>query len=215
MSFVDKLKNLAVTQVPVEVPEEEQKNTKAPAAHDAPVVVTPPVLKPLDTAAVDPKVREVLEKDVALAAKPAYSEFNVLMDSMAQAIPSEAQRSAAALAVLAGKGMTVKDVLFDIDECFQALDKKVAEFTAAEKQERQKAVGSREAQLQGIDDNIKMLEAQLQKAHDDKAKIQGEIGVEDRRIAETSRRFTTTVEAYKRELAERRQRILSNTNGVK
>ncbi len=171
--------------------------------------------------AIDPEVRKVLEGDIQAAAKPAYSEFITVSESMADVITDESQRFKATLKVLAGKGMDLKAVLFDIDECLQALDAKEKQAAEAESAAVTARVGAKEAQAAKIDSSIEEKKRQIAKLQQEiagleaeKASAAQEIKAERADIDSTHRRFAATVAAFRSELNQKRQTIERLGKGV-
>ena len=155
----------------------------------------------------DPKIRQMLEAQIDLAAQPAYSEFITAADSLASILPDENTRYRAALETISSKGHTVDKVLFDVDECLEALDKKEKENAAALASAREKKIGTREAQLAQLGLQAIELTAQLTALELNRQRIAEEIRTEESGLLETNVKFQATVKAYRVELQNRRSKI--------
>lgn len=194
-----------------EVPDTAPAATPAPAPVAAPPPPShasggPAMVPRLQT--VDPAVRKLLERDVNEAAKPAYSEFVKLQDSLAPVLPDESTRFKAVLAALTPNGHSVDQVLVDIDECFQALDKKEADAAAAAAKMREQRVGSRQTEVEKLTAQIEDLKAQIAKHEVARERLQAEIHSEVADLEQREAEFAAAIHAYRSELTERKNKIL-------
>ncbi len=194
MSVLGYLKNMVIEEVP-------ETSKAAPPLPPKPTIPVP------SPESIDPAIKKILEQEVQLAAHPAYSQFLSLSESMSTVIPDENTRFRAALAALAPQNIAIKDILFDVDECIQALDKKEREATAASAKARQARVGSREAELKNIRLTAARLQDELAKANADSARLEAELADEVRKIEETEAQFAAAITSYRKELNERKDRI--------
>jgi predicted nucleic acid-binding Zn-ribbon protein len=206
--FLKGLKGLVFEDAP------EQSTTKS-AAPPPPAPVVLQQVTPAVAAAVDPEVRKVLDRDVGEAAKPAYSEFTSLSQSMAAVLTDERVRFQAVLAALASKGHTVEQVLIDIDECNQALDKKEAEAAKAAAQARATRVGAREAEIANVNKRIGELTVAMTDLQAQKEKLEGEVASEVADLQAAEGRFSGTVAAYRAELSALKTKIQTLMNGAR
>ncbi len=200
-----------------EVPDAPPSAQVAPqrAAAPPPVVVKRPVVTvaPAAAAAIDPEVRKLLDRDVQLAAHPAYTEFIKISDSLAAILPDEELRIKAALAAIKANGMTTENILVDIEECFAALDKKTADVAKAAAKERTDRVGGRENELKRINETLDKLTAQIAELEAQKDKLADEIVAETDQIEQAELRFEATVDAYRAELTDKKNKILNSSQG--
>lgn len=218
----DKLKSALFTTTEVEGDEAEEaaeqqtqkvvKPTKSTKA--APVRPTRPTRPAAassvaSSAGVDPKIRAVLDKDVEVAAKPAYSEFASIAKSMEAAVPDENQRLTAALSVVKAKGHDTKDVLFDIDECLAKLDEK--EKAAAKTVDAAKAqvIGPRQKELAALESEAEKLGERLSQIRARSTVLEEEIQKETEVIEQNAEDLSRAITDYKEELFERKEKIAS------
>ncbi len=179
-----------------------------------PIIAPAPALS-ASVSGVDPEIRKLLEKDVGEAAKPAYSEFAALSQSMEAVLTNETQRFQAVLAAIAAKGHNIQQVIVDIDECFSALDAKEAQARATADRARQSQIGSREAELASVRKEIDQLRDALIQKEAKAESLVVEISKVDAALQETEARFANTVTAYRADLMSTKNKILSLSNGAR
>ncbi len=196
MSVLGYLKNMVVEEIPEPVP--------------APVAAIPkPQIVSVTPEDIDPAIRKLLEQEIQVAAHPAYSQFLTISNSMAAVIADDTTRFRATLAALAPQKVSVTDILLDVDECIQALDKKEREAAAASAKTRQTRIGAKESELKTALANRARLEQELAKCHQDCARLEAEISEETRKIADTEAQFAAAIATYRKELNERKSQISS------
>ncbi len=183
----------------------------APVA--APVIAAAPPR--IVAAEVDPQVRAVLERDVGEAAKPAYSEFLLLSQSLAAVLPDESLRFKAVLAALASKGHTIQQVMIDIDESLAAVAKKEGEMQKAAAQARASRVGTKETEIARLKQEVINLQAEIEATAAEAAALQAEVTTEMTDIEATEARVAGTVAAYRRELTDLKNKITPAINGAR
>jgi predicted nucleic acid-binding Zn-ribbon protein len=126
---------------------------------------------------------------------------------MANVIPDEQMRFRAALAALAPQGFGTKNVIFDIDECLQVLDKKEREAQTASASVRDAAIGSRLKERAALEKTAAELRAELERVSVKTATIISEIAEEERRIQSNEARFAAAVAAFRQELLDKKNSI--------
>jgi hypothetical protein len=173
-----------------------------PQGYAAPQAYVPPGQAP-----ADPEIRKVLEVDVQAAAKPAFSQFETMSASMAPVIPDEFTRFRAVLAALTPQGVTLDAIIFDVDECLQALDKKEQEASKAAEAARKKHVGALEQAVADKRQRIAALKAEMAQLEATAAHDEASIASESAHIESTQRSFTATVAQFRAELLAKKQQI--------
>ncbi len=162
---------------------------------------------PQGQAAPDPEIRKVLEVDVQAAAKPAFSQFEAMSASMAPVIPDEFTRFRAVLAALTPQGVTLDAIMFDVDECLQALDQKEREAQQAAATARKKSVGALEASVAQKRERIAAMKAEIAALERSTAEEESSIAAESAHIDATQRRFAATAAQFRAELTAKKQQI--------
>lgn len=193
-----------------------EESTESAEPAPAPVQSTPaiPFVPAATHGQADPQIRKVLERDVGEAAKPAYSQFLVLQEGMTAVLPNEQLRFQAVLAALGSQGHSIKQVLVDIDECFQALDRKEAEAHKAAADARASRVGTKQEQIVSQTKEIEGLKAKIAEIEVARARLQGEVEAEVRDIESAESRFMATSLSYRQELTDKKAKITALNNGA-
>jgi hypothetical protein len=182
--------------------------TEAPVVIKEPLATNVPIkFVQVPFGEADPEVRKLLEKDINVAAKPAYSEFITLTNSMATVILDERTRFQAAIAALVPKGLTVDKILVDVEECVSVLALKEKEGLAASAEARKRRVGSKEQDLVDIANQLKEVRESILELEAQEASIKTKIQEETLSLDETEKRFITTCNAYRQELLDCKAKI--------
>lgn len=194
--------------------DEEPEKPKPAAPRAAPAPAAPPqgyaapqAYVPQGQVAADPEIRKVLEVDVQAAAKPAFSQFETMSASMAPVIPDEFTRFRAVLAALTPQGVTLDAIIFDVDECLEALDKKEQEAAKAAEAARKKHVGALEHSVAEKRQRIAALKAEVAQLEATASHDEASIASESAHIESTQRSFAATVAQFRAELIAKKQQI--------
>lgn len=218
MSLWDKAKSLIVETDNTSVPPPVAPSVAQPTWGQAPprepmsssgLVRQVIAAKPIPT--IDPKIRTLLEKDINEAALPAFSEFTIASTAMADVIVDERTRFQAAMKTVIARGLTREQVLIDIDECLQALDKKEQENKDGADKAREQKVGVKTNKLASVNTELDALRDQIVSKELDRDRLQEEIEKETNSIEQTELAFTSTLSQYRQDLLDRKQKIQSLT----
>lgn len=206
----DKLKSF-VFETPAAV-EGEEAPTPPSKTVKVPRSTPPPILRVGRTsvaagATVDSKIRAILDKDVEVAAKPAYSEFAAVARSMEGAVPDETQRMKAALAIISSKGMDADAVIFDIDECVAKLKEKSVAAQKAVEQAKNSAVTPRQKEIQTLRTEGDRITHRLAEITLRETLLAKEIEEETALIDKNAEELAVAVESYLAELLDRKEKI--------
>lgn len=183
-----------------------------------------PAHTPVFTAAgADPEVRKYLDQGITDAARPAFSEFRKLHDSFADVIPDEVSRIKAALKMMEKNGVSLTQLVTDLDECLTVLAKKEQDAVGSSAKNTQQLLSGCDAKQQNLKAAIdakraqmEMLAREVSEHEAEAARIKAETDEDVREIDERSRRFSTTVTIYRTELQQTKEKIrLYGQTGVK
>lgn len=208
--FLSGLKGLLFEEDGPKGPEKSGGEPVKSAKSTAPPRPAPAPSRPSAPKVSDPRIREMLERDVHLAAQPAYSEFVKIEEGLRPIIPDEGTRIRAALASLTASKDNEYDfeaVIFDVNECLEALDKKEAEAQAAAEEAVTKRVGQRERKVEDLGQQIQAkrtemegLERAIAKLEVERDREQQAISQDRHEIETTHARFADEVKLYRSEL---------------
>lgn len=155
----------------------------------------------------DAAIRAILEQELESVPQPSYGEFYAMSSSMAAVIPDEATRGRAALAALAGKNITIAEIMADIDQCLRKLDEKEGENTRLSADAFKRRVVSKEEQIADVVQRIQICESEIKELAAQKMSLVTEVARERSEIDETNRRFVNTAAALRQELTNRKNNI--------
>lgn len=191
----------------------------APAQRSAAPAVPPTGHRVAQAGTTDPKIRAVLQRPVDEAAKPAYTAFQATMTNLSTVIPDEATRIKAAIATLP-QGLSLAQLVTDIDECLAAIAQKEGEATATAQRKRQEQVGRLEQELQGADggiaqkrEQIATLQREIAQLEATRSRLQGEIRTAGSGIDETLAAIAATAAEMRTELTGIRAKIKQQQTG--
>lgn len=221
MSLNKFLERVGLVEV-VEVKEEPTSQTTAPAP-DGDIAKASPKVAPFSQdpdaqariAELDKSAREKLHQAMDDAGAKLVEEFGDLLDTLKESIADEKVRYTAALKILIKKGNTVTAVCADIDKCIGVLEEKDREFTSQLKDQLDKRVGSRKAQVEGLQKTIEdksnqivTLEREIKDLSGKRDVAFNEITEEQMKLTQVQERFTLAYQAIKAEAQLQRGKIV-------
>lgn len=175
-----------------------------------------PVTSP--QAAIDQEFAATLEKETAEAAKPAFTAFEAVEQSMRQHIPNDMQRIQAAAAAVGVQGHTLPAILFDVDECLQAIDKREQDLRVSFEKKTKERVGGLEQKAEGISQAITAKNAEIVRLQQEVAQMESErqqtlasVGTEKEKLTNKLNSLLATIQAFRAKWQAVKQNIKANT----
>lgn len=187
-----------------EAEEPEDDNEKQPKRTSASV----PAVRRVSSGPADEQYLTILTGQVEKSAKPGYAEFAGQLEALAEDIPDEARRYKAALKSAArAHGSLDKDaVLAAIDDRITILEGAAAQFTAEVDADEKKRIGTAEADLASVEEQI----AELSKSRD---AMRSELESNRARFASKREKFAGAHAALSERLAAERKKVETYLQG--
>lgn len=117
---------------------------------------------PAKIAAIDESVRKELTGAVDASGSRFVTELTDTLTTLEDVVTDETKRYETALKFLKKKGVSITDVVGDLDSCIGALEAKDREFRNQLQDQFKKKVGSRQEAVQGFTDSIATKQAQIE-----------------------------------------------------
>lgn len=196
----------------------EDEPEKPQAASAPPVTPKPAVVKgtvPTSVEEVDPQIRSLIEADVGQAAKPAYSEFKTIEESLRPVIPDEAMRFKAAITMVTSqKGQKAEQILVDVEECLAAVAGKETEADKAAEVARRQLTDQSGKESAARRQRIAELQQELAKLEVAEDRHQADVEKKLAEINSTHQKFSQGVDAYRAELNAVKNKLTANLKGA-
>ena len=119
-------------------------------------------IDPAKIAAIDESVRKELTGAVDASGSRFVTELTDTLTTLEDVVTDETKRYETALKLLKKKGVSITDVIGDLDSCIGALESKDREFRSQLQDQFKKKVGSKQEAVQGFTDSIATKQAQME-----------------------------------------------------
>ncbi|MFA5202850.1 MAG: hypothetical protein WC708_00340 [Lentisphaeria bacterium] len=138
------------------------KGSEPKVAVAAVVVPKSTGVDPAKIAAIDESVRKELTGAVDASGSRFVTELTDTLTTLEDVVTDETKRYETALKLLKKKGVSITDIVGDLDSCIGALEAKDREFRNQLQDQFKKKVGSRQEAVQGFTDSIAAKQAQIE-----------------------------------------------------
>jgi hypothetical protein len=160
---------------------------------------------------VDEAIRQRLEASLLELAPAGYKELLDDLNTLADVIPHEQSRFAAALKLAAKQGHTLDHLIGDLDTCIGVLETKGREFEDEIKRQIDLKVGARQKALQDIDKKITDMHAEVARLQSEIASVSEQRGNEAASITQATTKIEQTRENFRMTF----QAVMADITGTK